>query len=365
MDFPLRFPLERAGLAEKYFTDDSPFLFANDLDHLAHKGPLAHVGRKLIEVRPERFVTFLLSHPPTRIEEQILCEGLRAWVICPEASIARTVHPGSTETWSVDFVQTAMSLVSVNHLANTLNHARLEQIANGGPEWTAAELLGHRGFWNVDFDVFFLLGGLHSALDGSIPQFRRDQENQDLPTRCVVALLHFLHKRVEECKGSPKLKPWGVNRARIETAKLLSSTGLQRGVSPDTIRNHWESLQLSAPLIYAAALTDNGLMLTWLLRQADPYQTEYVARFIPAWFKRANAVAEHLLAPLNLLHRDWKKLEVDGSESLSGALPDHLLKDLISQGFNLEDHTDRGVTGRVGQMVTEKDGTRYFVPEGD
>ena len=293
----------------------------------------------------------------------MLCSGLQAWVICPE-KITRTIHADSFETLSKDFVHSAMWGSCIGNFSNILDMARSRQIENKGPRWTGRELVNDHVFDLFDFDLFFLLGGLDTAfLKTSLPQFRRDRENQRLPVWCVVALLHFIHQRVEARRTDRSLPQWKVNRAKIDAAKFLLGIGIRKGVSGDTIRNHWESLRLSAALIYAAALTDNGHMLTWLLADADPYGAEFVARFIPAWFKCANSVADQLLTPLELLHKNWKSLDVDGVQEMPAALTDERMRELLTRGLTEKDIRAHG-TERSGEMVIEEDGSRYFIPNG-
>jgi hypothetical protein len=359
VDLPIRIRAG-AGLAERYFTSDSPFLFKGDYPHIIKPGlNPRHDSRKLVAIRPEKFVRFLIQNPPTLIEEKILCEGLKAWAICP-TKIIRTIHADSFETSSNDFVHSAMSILIVTELTSTLKAARIAQMQKKRPVWTARKLLGDAAFDYFDFEIFFLLGGLDEALSkASTGQLVRERENQRLPVRCVVALLHFLHVRLVECRRNPKLRPWGINSARREAARFLTAAGMKRGVSADTIRNHWEYLRRSAALLYAAAHTDNGHFLTWLLADVDPYEGEYVARFVPAWFKCANAVANQLLSPLHLLDNDWISLDVDGDQRLPPPLASGRMLKLLSMQL-----TEEGISGpnRSGEMIFGKDGSRHFIP---
>jgi hypothetical protein len=348
-DFPLR-SKPGAGLAKRYFQSSSPFLFAGHKPAVVIGGTyLPHHGRRLVGVRPEKFIPFLIANPPTMQEANILCEGLGAWVICPE-QVTGTVHADSFRTSSLDFVHSAMLVHCLDHLAWKLDYARLQQIIKNGPHWTGQELLSYLSFDDFDFEMYFLLGGLKAALlKTSIAQYKRERENQRLPVWCVVALLHFIHKREQARRTNRSLRSFGVNQARIEAADFLAKAGIKKGVHRDTIRNHWENMRRSAALIYAAALTDNGRLLSWLLadpytgvellhdRDTDPYLFDLLARVILPWFKCANAVAEQLLAPLGLLDKKWKSLEVDGVQEIPAALTDERMQEILTKGLTRKD----------------------------
>lgn len=277
-----------AGVASRYMGPLSPFEFKRD--------------GLLTAFRPQAFLAFMHEHQPHWIEEEILCEGLRAWVICPQ-KITGGIWPGSVETSSNDFILSSMALRSASRLNQALRRARYDQLISRDDR--AEGLFEHRDLRQFPYDVFFKLGGLSAIFSlKSQAEVSRDQANQNRALVHVAALIHVLHRHNADrsaMKGKNR-KVWGVNKAATEAAEEFF-TG-RRAVSNETIsheriKDHWDLMYQSAPLIYAATLVEDGLVFDWLMGIADHcFNSEGSAKVIKTWFAYADEIAATCISSL-------------------------------------------------------------------
>lgn len=359
VDLPLSDSEQNASPGKKYYSPDSPFVFI-PYSPWWEEGAGSQLECPLVEVRPNRFLSFVLANPPTASEEEVLVAGLRSWVKCPNHIIA-TQYPVTGDNSSLRHIQTTMLMRAAMSFGFHLKMARGDQVDRRGPLWNSRELFSHDEFRDVDFTLFFLLGGMDQLIyHCSFDQYEQSNANQLVPMLCAVALLHALHKRLIDCSNNTKLRMWGINQAKVEAATLLKSLHILRGVSPENIRNYWQNLKPSAALLYASLLTDNGMLWAWLSNGNSPYYNEYPGRYFHAWFKIANAVSIELLQPIALLPKNWQPLEVQGDCQMPPPLSDEQFKQLLTLELDKKDIYSGKATGRKGEVKLRADGTRFF-----
>ena len=318
---------------------------------------MPHVDRRLARFRVDEFLQFLLVNPPTMREERVLDAAIRAWVLCP-AEITLAQQEGRGPTSSNDFVHAAMALQLVKEFSACADSARLRQIQANGPNWTGAEFLSAETIQNFEFDLVFLLGGLGRVITlATEAQHQLDKQSQLIPVLSVVCVMHELHKRLLEKRTNRKIRLWGVNKAREIASQRLIEAGHRTRTSPDTIRNHWEALQLSAALIYAAVLTDESMLLPWLFGNDNIYAREYPGRYFHAWYRNANAVMRELLQPLGLRHHQWSDLKVAGQSDLPQHLGEKDLEAILTANF----YDPALMSPSIGDFVITSEGDRYKV----
>lgn len=314
-----------AGVASRYMDPLSPFEFKRD-------GLLAIF-------RPEEFLAFMHMHQPHWIEEEILCEGLRAWVICPQ-KITGGIWPGSVETRSNDFILSSMALRSALRLNQALRNARHDQLVNRDDRVEA--LFQHRDLKDFPYDVFFKLGGLSTIFSlRSQAEAARDQANQNRALVHVAALIHVLrkHNLDESVTKGKSQKVWGINKAATVAAEQFF-TGRRavskEPISHERIKDHWDLMYQSGPLIYAATLVEDGLVFDWLMGITDNcFNSEGAAKVIRTWFAYADEIASSCISslpkpPSGEAKFQWRPLYPEPhSISLPDPLPDNDFRQIL------------------------------------
>jgi len=276
--------------------------------------------------------------------------------------VIKTKQNSFHEFSSASFVEAQMMRELLAALSHTFDSARRQQLAASSAEMTARQFLSDSGFDRFDFDLLFLLGGFSGTLSQISPEeAEAARVNQMAPVKATITMLHVLHKRLFEVRKNTKLKLWGINRASEEASKIRKEYRNERGQSAETFANYWENTRLSAPLLYAAALTDRSMMLEWLIGRS-PYVFERMSTYMSSWFQTANRVAEEMLKPLHLLHPSWRPLQVRGSLSvLPSPVPDEKLASLLNDVLTEEQLWNRPFTGR-GQIILAPDGIETYYP---
>lgn len=302
---------------KRYSSDASPFLFKRS---------------KLQEVRLEKLIPFLRSCKSLRIHElDLLLAGARTWIICPTETIG-TKHQKLPKRLSLEMVQGAMSFTSLRSLTNLLNVTWKSKLKR--PDWREDGFLDDIRLHRFSWGTFFMTG----ATDPKLPklstiEFNQQVENQYGLVCNAAAVLFQLHYNKENSHANSKR--WGMNKVYEDAARLLpfdkkSADGKRRSKknnpSGGGIKDHWELMIPSAPLIYAACLLDNSSIrhvLNFNDQGDSPLDncddSESLANALERWFSIADAVEDTLISP-NMRKSEnawkWKLLAPDRKERL-------------------------------------------------
>jgi hypothetical protein len=295
-------PADTAGLGSRYRNDASPFLFYR-------KGTRVRVDL-------QKFVPFMADHLPGNIEEAILLDGLRAWVICP-VKISGGVWHQSYDIYMPQFVSGSMAVRTIEKLDQALGNARYHQLISDDDSTKA--LLNQPSLAEFPFDVLFALGGLSAAVSvTSRSEIVRNEENQKRPLQHVATLMYVLDGHYRHERTAEKKNGWGINRAAEAASSILGNRH-----SKESIKDSWDLLKPAAPLIYASTLADGGLLFQWLMGFTDEcFYIDGSAHVIKSWFDLADSVFSRVLSKLPGPRPAWPPL---GQLQVDADLPPPLL----------------------------------------
>jgi hypothetical protein len=190
--------------------------------------------------------------------------------------------------------------------------ARRYQIRSGDP--STETLLSQPLLLEASFDIFFALGGFEALLETiSVEEFQKALQNQSVPVNHLFEVVSMVLAR-DEAAPDTVLERTDIERRVAFTIKgedILAGkddkvAGTRRG--PNTIRDHWDRLRISSPLIYAAKPLGDGDFMRQVLRDPslqpwehripfevrhvwDDRRFDYGFRWVEPWLKRADEVA--------------------------------------------------------------------------
>lgn len=279
-----------------YLRDDCPFKFENS---------------RLVAFERKKFLPFF-RRVTSNLACEVLAEGLRAWIICPDKIILeepRDCPPAN----SIDFVHSALGVTTVRWLSVALERARSNAVENDG------HLLNNKHLRKFPWDLLFAMGGLKAIVEITAGDtYKRQNEMQTIKVQTVAAFVHAFREIIRGGARGSNRKPSHREAQRIATQIIINGKGPD-AVNQASINNYSKNLHLSAPLIYAATLMDDADLFQWLVNGSESSNFILEADTIDRWFQCANKVAQQVLIPLKITPT-W--IPLDCSHDLDPSLPD-------------------------------------------